>query len=289
MLFNNNYNKHIIIVGSARSGTSWLSEIIARQYRYRMLFEPEHEFNTKDGILICDRWINSKNEAPNAHKYLKRVFRNRVDSDWIGQISNRKYKMHLWPFIPKKYVIKFVRANLSAKYLNETFKIPLIHVIRNPYDVLASQQRVNFPWLFNLEHFKNQKNLVELVKSKFNFDLLKTDDYNQLQVLTLRWCLENVIPLQVLEPYTYKHQVVKHEDLRGNIQVFLDLCKQYDIEPMDNIDKEYKRPSSKTHPKSTIRNDKNNVTKFTAIQLQEINKILDIFQCDLYPRRYELY
>lgn len=51
------YNKHIIITGSARSGTSWLSEIIARQFRYRMLFEPDHEFNTTKGILIADQWL----------------------------------------------------------------------------------------------------------------------------------------------------------------------------------------------------------------------------------------
>lgn len=279
------YNKHLIIIGSARSGTSWLSEIIARQYRYRMLFEPEHEFNTKNGKLVCDQWIISKNEAPNAHKYLKKVFRNRVDCDWIAQISNRKYKMHLWPCIPKKYIIKFVRANLSAKYMNEMFKIPLIHVIRNPYDVLASQQRVNFPWLLNLQHFKNQKHLVELVKNKFNFDLLKTDSLSKLEVLAIRWCLENVIPLQILQPYTYKHQVVKHEDLRSDIQVFLNICKKFNIEPMDNIEQEYKRPSSKTHPKSTIRNGNQNITNFSAIQLQEINNVLDIFQCTLYPRK----
>src|SRR5690554_2517705 len=109
------FNKHIVIVGSARSGTSWLSEVIARQFRYRMLFEPEHEFNTEKGKIICDQWLNKQNDSLEAHKYLIKVFQNRVDSDWIGQISNRKYKMHLWPFIPEKYIIKFVRANLSAK------------------------------------------------------------------------------------------------------------------------------------------------------------------------------
>lgn len=147
------YSKHIIIAGSARSGTSWLSEVIARQFRYRMLFEQEHEFNTKKGILIADQWIQDHTDASEAHLYLKEVFANRVDNEWIAQLSNRKYKMHLLPFIPKKYVIKFVRANLSAKYMNENFKIPVIYIIRNPYDILASQQWVMFPWLYNLNHF----------------------------------------------------------------------------------------------------------------------------------------
>ena len=54
------FNKHIIVVGTARSGTSWLSETMAQKHRYRMLFEPEHQTRTKKGYLICDQWIDSK-------------------------------------------------------------------------------------------------------------------------------------------------------------------------------------------------------------------------------------
>lgn len=284
-MIRNKFNKHIIIVGSARSGTSWLSEVIARQHRYRMLFEPEHEFNTEKGILVCDQWLQSKDDSPEAYRYLKKVFQNRVDSDWIAQHSNRKYKRHLWPFIPKKYVVKFVRANLSAKYINENFKIPVIHIIRNPYDVLASQQRVKFPWLYNLEHFKNQKELLNIVKEQFDFDLLEdTKDITPLEALTVRWCLENVLPLQVWEPYHYKHRILKHEDLRNDIQVFLNLCKEFHIEPLANIENEYKRPSSKTHPRSTIIDKNTSMKEFKPEELMAINKLLDIFKCNLYPR-----
>ncbi|WP_313113725.1 sulfotransferase domain-containing protein [Aequorivita sediminis] len=279
------FNKHIVIVGSARSGTSWLSEVIARQFRYRLLFEPEHEFNTKKGKLICDKWLRQEVSSVEANRYLKKVLKNQVDSDWIGQISNRKYKMHMWPFLPKKYIIKFVRANLAAKHINENFKVPLIHIIRNPYDVLNSQQRVKFPWLYNLEHFKQQSDLVELVKENFKFDLIEDTKYfTPLDILTVRWCLENVLPLQILEPYQYKHRIVKHEDLRSDIQVFLNLCKEFDIEPLSEIEQEYQRPSSKTHPKSAIINKEKNNLRFTVEELNEINTLLDIFKCNLYPR-----
>lgn len=277
------YKKHIIITGSARSGTSWLSEVIARQFRYRMLFEPEHEFNTPKGILIADQWLQDSKEAQEANDYLKQVFANRVDNNWIAQLSNRKFKRHLWPFIPKQYVIKFVRANLSAKYINETFKIPVIHIIRNPYDVLASQQRVKFPWLYNLEHFKNQKDLVALIKEEFNFDITNTDSYNSLEILAIRWCLENVLPLQVFEPYQYHHRIVKHEDLRNDISVFMDVCKEFNLEAIDDIAREYTRPSSKTHPQSTIINSGNKDRKFTQEEIMQINRILHMFKCELYP------
>src|SRR5690606_19281336 len=129
-------------------------------------------------------------------------------------------KRHLWPFIPKKYVIKFVRANLLAKYINTSFQIPVIHIIRSPYEVIASQLRVNFPWLTDLSNFTSQPKLVHLIKNRFEVDISHHSHYSKLELLTFRWCIENVIPLEVLEPYTNNSAVIKYEDLVGDIQVF---------------------------------------------------------------------
>lgn len=279
------YQKHVVIVGSARSGTSWLSETIAQQYRYRLLFEPEHDTLTKDGKLICDRFFTEKDNNNEANSYLKKVFANRVDNDWIAQSSNRKFKRHLWPIIPKKYIIKFVRCNLSAKYINEHFNMPLIHLVRNPYDVINSQQRVKFPWLFNLEHFKKQENLVALINENFGFDLNAKNNLEQVEILTLRWCIENMIPLNVQEPRKYKTQLIKHEDLRKDVNQFVDLCKNFDLEPVKNINKAYKRPSTKAHPNSSVRVDKQMQKKLDRDNLQKINAILDKFNFELYERR----
>ena len=68
------FNKHVVVVGSARSGTSWLAELLARPYRYRLLFEPEHEFQTEKEHLLVDRWIRTPEEAGEGHRYLKKVF-----------------------------------------------------------------------------------------------------------------------------------------------------------------------------------------------------------------------
>lgn len=279
------FTKHIIITGSARSGTSWLSEIIGRQFRYRLLFEPEHEFNTKKGILIADQWIKNEKDSPKAHQYLKKVFANRVDCNWIAQLSNRTYKRHLWPFIPKKYIFKFVRANLSAGYMNASFQIPVIHIVRNPYDVLKSQQRVKFPWLYNLDHFKNQSDLVALIKKEFDFDLNQMSNLSSLEMLTVRWCVENLLPLQVFEGHLHNYQVIRYEDLLESTEVFLKLCADFDLDPMKNIEEEYLRPSSKTHPKSNIMDAKRKYANFNEDEIGQINGILDIFRCNLYPIR----
>lgn len=278
------YNKHLVVLGSARSGTSWLSELFAQQHRYRMLFEPEHEFNTKKGKLICDKYLTNVNATYSVKTYLKRVFKNQVDNDWIAQISNRKWKRHLWPFIPKKYIIKFVRFNLSAHLLIDEFQIPTIFVIRNPYDVLASQNRVRFPWLFDLSHFSSQPELCDLIQKEFGFDISNIQNLSNLDKLSLRWCIENSVPF--INNGHDKIELYKHEDLRNDKNLFLKICKDHQLEPLKNIDEVYTKPSSKTHPRSKVRKEKSPDAKFTPEEYQTINKYLDIFQIDFYARKY---
>lgn len=280
------FRKHVVIVGTARSGTSWLSETLAKQYRYRMLYEPEHESKTKNGYLICDQWLKDSTVSSETHRYLGRIFANRIDCDWIAQNSNRKFKQHLWPFIPKKYIIKFVRANLSAKYLNEYFEIPVIHMIRNPYEVLFSQLRANFPWLVDLKIFAEQNNLAQLIEEVSGFDIKDYQRLSKLQILALRWCVENVIPLEVWEHYSYKSQVVRYEDLYQDIGYFYKLCETFKLNPIGNIEEIYRLPSTKTHHKSTIKTKAVQQQLFSSSEFEEINYILDAFQTKLYPRRH---
>ncbi len=281
------FNKHIIIAGSARSGTSWLSEIIGLQYRYRLLFEPEHEHQTQEGYLICDKLITAENVERDQKKYFVNIFKNQVDNDWIAQLSNRKFKRHLWPVIPKKYVIKFVRCNMSAHYIAQQYSIPIVYVIRNPYDVIASQQRVKFPWLYNLNRFKNQDLLCNMLMEHYNFDLRNQKELSDIEKLSIRWCIENSIPF-LLNKNDSKYTVYKYEDIKNDINVFLEICKSYNLKPLSNIETAYNQPSSKTHPKSEIITGTSKNLKFTDLDYKTINYYLDLFKIDFYKRNYSL-
>src|SRR5690606_3136569 len=117
-----------------------------------------------------------------------------------------------------------------------------------------------------------------------NYDLLQDSrGINDLQTLTLRWCLENVLTLQFNEPYQYEHRIVRHEDLRTDINIFLDICREFNLEPTDNIEAEYRRPSSKTHSNSEIIDPSKKDKKFNEEEISQINQFLEIFSCNLYP------
>ena len=181
------FNKHIIITGSARSGTSWLSETISQTFRYRLLFEPDHDLHVPEAHVLTDTFITSANT--NLNRFLNKIFRNTIDNNWIAQNSNRNYKMHLWPLLPKKYIIKLIRSNLAIKYINQYFKIPVIHIIRDPYKVIASQHRVKFPWLYDLSKFQSQPELVNFIKLNTDFDIT-SGSFNTIETLAIRWCVE---------------------------------------------------------------------------------------------------
>jgi hypothetical protein len=281
----NRFNKHTIVVGSARSGTSWLSENMAKVFRYRMLFEPEHTERTKKGHLVSDQMITADNhqDYKKGLSYLEQVFKNRVDSDWIAQNSNRKYKMHLWPIIPKHFIIKFVRGNLMAPFLNQYYGIPVVHVIRNPFEVIKSQQRVKFPWLYDLSYFQKQDDLKQLLAQKYEVQI---DDFigrSEVEVLALRWCIENVVVLKDLKAgQSDQYHVVKHEALRNDVEFYKTLCQTLGIEVLGHIDNEYKKPSTKAHPKSSVRGQKDDREFLNEEEKGLILKVLQQFNQKIY-------
>lgn len=276
------FKKHVIIVGSARSGTSWLCELLARPRRYRLLFEPEHEFNTKSGHQLCDRWIDGAKDAGKGQNYLKRVFLNRVNNNWIAQHSNRKWKRHLWPFVPKRFIIKFVRCNLAASYMNKVFHIPVVHIVRNPYDVIESQERVRFPWLYDLSRFEKDIKLVAFTKERYNFDLTNIDLQSNIEKLALRWCLENIVALEIQKNRNPDYRIIKFEELRNDKNVYLNLCKDLDFDTISNIDTVYDRPSSKSHPRG-LKGTKIKEATLNESELESISVILQTFGLDFYP------
>lgn len=276
------FNKHVIIVGSGRSGTSWLCELMAAPHRYRLLYEPEHETNTKNGHLLCDRFIEDTEDAGNAHKYLTKIFSNRIDCNWIAQNSNRKWKRHLWPFVPKRFIIKFVRCNLAANYMNKAFQIPVIHIIRNPYDVIESQQRVKFPWLFDLSHFEREDKLVKWVKEKYKFDLSEISQLSNVEKLALRWSIENIVALEIQKEKSPTYTVVKFEDLRNDKEIFNNICKEINFETTPNLDAAYEKPSSKAHARG-LKGNKPKIEMLDGDELERITTILQIFNLNLYP------
>ena len=75
-------------------------------------------------------------------------------------------KRILWPFLAKKKIVKFVRCNLGLHYISQVnINVPLVFIFeRNPFSTIYSQNRVKFPWLYDLSRFTAQPELVKELK-----------------------------------------------------------------------------------------------------------------------------
>ncbi len=269
----------ILVFGSGRSGTSWLAETMARPRGYRLLFEPEHDDHVSGGTVLTDRLLIPGKVYPDVDKFLLRLLRNRIDNDWIAQHSYRKYKIHLWPFLVKKIIIKFVRCNLGMHYMAHRFQVPVVYIRRDPYTTLHSQQRVKFPWLFNLDKFREQKELVDRV-SEIGGKGLFEKELNPLQQLSLRWAIENLLPFhpRFQSSETINITYLDYHMMKGNIPAYRELLDKLGLQvPVDLADR-LGKPSSKTHPRSIIHSDRTpDIALFTQREKAEIDSILEMF------------
>lgn len=228
---------------------------MARPRGYRLLFEPEHETHVPQGHLLADIWMTQPGDVDPARRFLRRLLSNRVDNDWIAQCSYRKLKMHLWPFLVRQIVIKFVRCNLGMSILCKEFDVQAVYVRRNPYDTLFSQYRVRFPWLFDLSKFAANDILHMELQNRYGIDI-REEAFSDWEKLAVRWSLENIF----VEDYFGERllhgniRFVEYERLRGDVESCASLFNGLGLKISDNFEKLVVKPSSKTHPKSMIRN-----------------------------------
>ncbi len=128
----------IFISGMARSGTTWLAEILNHDNSHRDILEPFLPTKVKTAqVFKTNQYLNPNKQdrvlIQNAKKILSGNFRSRW-SDW----GNRK-------FISTRRIIKDVRANLMLKWLLRLRpKMPTLFLIRHPLSIHSSWKKLGW-------------------------------------------------------------------------------------------------------------------------------------------------
>src|SRR5580765_3333817 len=91
-----------LVLGSGRSGTTWLAEAIARQHRSRLLFEP---FHPRLGVMGADGrlFLDPAEHPPSFERSARRVLSGRVRGPYIDGVRVAR--------LPRGRVIKDVHAS----------------------------------------------------------------------------------------------------------------------------------------------------------------------------------
>lgn len=180
----------VVLAGTGRSGTTWISNIINYDNEYRYLFEP---FNPL--------YVESVREA-NTRRYFridldnKRLFKTvgdilqgRIRNKWVDRLNRKR--------IVRRRLIKDIRVSHLLGWMKRHFPdVKIVLLLRHPFAVADSKLRAR--WSDFLEEFLSQPDLIEDHLEPFEGLIRRAASPFQRHVL--QWCVENYVPLRQLGP-----------------------------------------------------------------------------------------
>lgn len=297
ILITKNYklNNAIIICSEARSGSTWLMQVLGSLPRTVMNWEPLHR---TEGVVPAayrfgNRPLITSNNTNKKYKALfKGILTLKKRTDW---------SIRFLPFkklITSKYVVtKFVRANSVLPWLVTEFKKNLgrkpILLLRHPITTCISQLK-NFKG-------KNNKSILEPFEKGELFrvpDCINNERYveHQTYLNTLNtplerqiglWCVNNIEVIQ--HPDTESWITVYYEDLvihpKSELKKLLKgLNLPYSIDDIGY--KDLKKPSRSNFLKEYSRNPtvqlESFLTQLEPAYLEKIQNIFEYFQLTIY-------
>lgn len=181
----------VFLAGSGRSGTTWVEEVLNRHGDHRVLFEPFFADRVPAARLFPRGLYLAPDEQDRPrHAAAERILTGRVHDRWIDH--------HNRAVLPKKRLVKDIRANLWLGWATRNWpQMPVVYLVRHPIAVAASALRLG--WADGLDLLLEQPKLIdEHLTSAQVTTLRRLDD--GLARFVARWCVENVVAFRTLGP-----------------------------------------------------------------------------------------
>ncbi|MDQ3005899.1 MAG: sulfotransferase, partial [Chloroflexota bacterium] len=265
----------ILVAGAARSGTTWLGDLIASQIPCRILFEP---FNPN---LVPEyrgfryfQYMRPGSEDPEFRAFARMVFTGEIRNRWVDRQNER--------IVSEYRLIKEIRANLALKWLHDNFpEIPIIFLMRHPCAVVSSRMELGWATDSDIQPFLSQPDLMgdylcdyhELIRNA------KTEEEKHAII----WSISNLVPLKQFQPGELKIVYYEHLCTQPDLElpeIFNSIGQRYDATAMDRIN----RPSQTTRKTSAVVNGKDQIfhwkQQLTPLQIDNILRVVEKFGLD---------
>ncbi len=247
----------ILIIGSTRSGTTFLMESINQNNDYRLIFEPFNNTYTKEWLKFDTREYIDPTHTDN-HK--KRAVHNIL----TGQISNLWVNRYNRKIRSDRRLVKAVRANLLMDHIRAEYpNLQVVYLVRNPYDVVASRINMNFD-ARDIHQVLNQSTFLAKHYSDINIGDLKTELTSVEAKHVALWCFENRYLSKLQSQLNL--QMLRYKDIKGN----LISINKGELK----LTKKDSKPSASSSPR--------NAYKLNASERNNITNVLELFGMDEY-------
>ncbi len=282
----------IVVTGSPRSGTTWLSELIRELPGYKMLNEPLHLKGVPEAKRIDDlEWrthVPPDADFPELEALLRRYLTGRVGATWKWRLKDSNPARQIVQHIRRrKLIVKLVRIGRMLSWFSKQFPVrAIISTFRHPCAVVASQLNdgwnVNrFPEPGRLENTLGQ--FPEDVEKQFGAVLEDID--TPAGVLAAVWCIDTYMTLRgpVHRPWivtTYEGLLERREE---EIERILDALE---IPMPEHLHSQLGKPSYSAADDLVVDEIETQLTKWQRRldpdQIDTVLQIADAFGLDFY-------
>jgi hypothetical protein len=301
-----------IILGSGRSGTTWVLDSLAEANQLRPIFEPLHESESALGARYAYEAMAPGDNDEILERYFRDVSEGKIHSRWVDyrgraqslfpkpsqlmRLSGMRSLRYVWfKYIQDRRalgvavrrpltLIKCIRANLMAGWFAQDLRFRTVLIVRHPCAAIESQHRNDQWWdpTFALERYRANTRLHELTEGRY-LPLLNSK-LSKLQAQTLNWIIENQQPVACAPAQDYR--IVHYEHLLSNPSAgWQAICASLGL-PKVPSDSLLSRPSQQTYmqtPKIPSKMDEVRWRRsLNGKQLAEIQGVLDAADCELY-------
>jgi hypothetical protein len=183
----------LLLVGSGRSGTTWMAEVLTEALHCRLVYEP---LRTKSvpwtAAVRRGHYLSPDDSDPAVAAVLDRILR--------GQIRNRFTDRYNTVRLPRRRLVKEVRATNLLPWIVQRYpRTPVVYLLRHP--VPTAWSVVALGWPETLEEILTQAPLMEgplkPLRGLIEEAAASPDKFHRL---VLQWCLENYVPIRSLPP-----------------------------------------------------------------------------------------
>jgi hypothetical protein len=178
----------ILVAGSARSGTTWLGDLLAEAAQARVVFEPfHHELVREFRPIGAFPYRRPSDSDPDLHGFCDRMLAGRLGGAWVDRGVER--------LLSRRRVVKAVRANLFLGWLTQNFPgVPTVLVVRHPCAVAASRIALGWSPQPDLDAILAQDRLMDDHLAPFR-ELIHGARSEEARNAVV-WCVHHLIPLR---------------------------------------------------------------------------------------------
>jgi hypothetical protein len=182
----------IVVAGSARSGTTWVGDLLAEATRARVVFEPfYHELVPDFHSMGSFPYRRPEDTDPELETFCSRMLAGSLRGAWVDREVER--------LRARRRVVKAVRGNLLLAWLARTFpEVPVVLVLRHPCAVVASRMALDWSPRPDLDALLVQPPLVKDHLEPY-LEIIAEAETDEARNAVI-WCVHHLVPLRQFEP-----------------------------------------------------------------------------------------